>query len=133
MLGLSNGAFDAIIELVAAELRDRDTTLNELPAWLLEQRCALQGPGVGFLDLRELSPVAAKQFREAFFSAYRRIPRQQIAGPLLQKYALLAHMWECIARGEPPESLTSDTWKMAPSSGERRGPGWDEVGDRAPP
>lgn len=124
VLGLSSGAFDAIVELVAAELRDRETTLNGLPGWLLEQLCTVQGPGVGFLDLREPSPIAAKQFREAFFSAYRRIPRQQTAGPLLQKYALLVRMWECIARREPPEILASGTWKMAPSSGERRGPGW---------
>lgn len=59
VLATSNGVFDAIIERAATELERRGDSLDGLVEWLLEQRCEVQGPGVGYLDLRELSPMAA--------------------------------------------------------------------------
>ena len=54
ILGTSNWAFDALLECAAKELERRKDTVGGLPEWLLDQRCIVRGPGIGYLDLREL-------------------------------------------------------------------------------
>jgi hypothetical protein len=92
--------------------------------WLLEQRCEVLGPGIGYLDVRELSPRAAREFREAFTAACRAGDFTKSPELLRAEFSLLFDMWESIARGESPETLTSPHWLMMASSGARRGPGW---------
>jgi len=124
ILGATNGAFDTLMALVAAELERRPGALPGLSEWLLNQRCVVQGPGVGYLDMRDLSPTAVHEFKAAFASGLDKTPPSEIPDPLRATFELLLRMWESIQRGEPPEALTSDHWKMAPWNGERRGPGW---------
>jgi hypothetical protein len=64
IFGTSNGVFDALLECAAKELESRPDTVNGLREWLLDQRCEVQGPGVGYLDLRELAPRASAQLSQ---------------------------------------------------------------------
>jgi hypothetical protein len=123
VLGTSNGTFDAIVELTAAELERRSDRMPGLAEWLLEQRCEVRGPGIGYLDLRELSPRAAREIRDAFLAALVR-GEFDVSEGLREQFVLLRNMWESIARGEPPQALTSPHWLLHPASGKRRGPGW---------
>jgi hypothetical protein len=124
ILGTSNGTFDAIVELATSELKRRPDSLPGLAEWLLEQRCEVQGPGVGYLDLRELSPRAAREFKAAFETAYDIADLTDIPDALRAQFTLLREMWDSIARGEPPEALTSPHWSRTVASGKCRGPGW---------
>jgi hypothetical protein len=129
VLGTSNGEFDALVEFVAAELEHRSNALRGFRKWLLEQRCLVQGPGVGYLDLRELSPPAVQQFKTAFLSGIARLSTGEVPETLRMKYSLLERMCESISRGEPPEALTSEHWKIDPWNGDQRGPGWGRPDD----
>src|SRR5688572_7160386 len=67
----ANWAYDAVIRRVADEL-DRMPAGGELAAWLRGQTCDELGPGLGFVDVRELSPPDRALFREAARRAFRR-------------------------------------------------------------
>ena len=125
ILGTSDGVFDALIECAAKELERRPDVVDGLLEWLLNQRCGVQGFGVGYLDLRELSPRASSQFKSACISAYSVMGRAPNPVPWLDRFSLLIDMWASIDKGEPPEALTSPHWLMSPWSGDRRGPGWE--------
>jgi hypothetical protein len=124
VLGTSNSRFDAILESAAKELERRNDSVDGLREWLLDRRCEVQGPGVGYLDLRELSPVASSQFKGACLSAYDAMKAQTASKPLIEELSLLIDMWKSMEKGEPPEALTSPHYLIAPCGGERRGPGW---------
>src|SRR5215831_3452895 len=125
VLGTSNGRFDALLERVAKELESRTDAVDGLGEWLLDQRCEVRGPGVGYLDLRELAPRASSQFKSACISAYDVLKFQPSPVFWLDELSLLIDMWISIGKGEPPEALTSPHWLIAPRSGDRRGPGWE--------
>jgi hypothetical protein len=125
ILGTSNGGFDALVECAAKELESRTDAVDGLREWLLDQRCTVQGPGVGYLDLRELSPRASSQFKSACISAYDAMKLESTRVFWLDQLSLLVKMWISIEKGEPPEALTSPHWLIAPWSGNRRGPGWE--------
>ena len=126
VLGTQNWVFDAILECATNELESRTDAVDGLREWLLDQRCAVNGPGVGYLDLRELSPRAASQFKSACLSAYDAMKLESSAVLWLDQFSLLIKMWISIEKGEPPDTLTSSVWLMGPWSGKRRGPGWWE-------
>lgn len=132
--GTTNGLFDTVLEAAAAEIAVRPDSLEGLAEWLLEQRCEVLGPGVGYLDLRELSPRARVEFTQAFTLAYEKLSRgvapvalEHVTALGLEHLAVLMSMWASIARGEPPEALTSPYWIIHPYGGERHGPGWPEL------
>lgn len=125
VLGTSNGRFDALLERVAKELESRIDAVDGLGEWLLDQRCEVRGPGVGYLDLRELAPRASSQFKSACISAYDVLKLQRSPVFWLDELSLLIDMWILIEKGEPPDTLTSPHWLIAPWSGDRRGPGWE--------
>jgi hypothetical protein len=126
ILGTSNWAFDALLECAAKELERRKDTVDGLPEWLLDQRCIVRGPGIGYLDLRELSPRASSQFKSACISAYdAEVRLDSSPGLWLDLFSLLINMWVSMERGEPPEALTDPHWLIHPWSGKRRGPGWE--------
>ena len=119
----SNGLFDAILESAAEELRRNRAALEGLADWLLEQRCQIQGPGVGYLDVRELSSRAASEFRSACIAAHTALISAQ--SPWSSHLSLLISMWASISRGEPPETQTSPHYRILNYDGSQRGPGWD--------
>ena len=121
----SNGIFDNILERTVKELERRTDGLDGLREWLLDQRCVVLGPGIGALDLRELSPRACSEFRSACISAYDKARLEASPMPWLDHFALLIKMWISMEKGEPPEALTSPHWLIHPCGGERRGPGWE--------
>ena len=124
VLGVTNGTLDVFLELVADHLKRQPQSLTGLAEWLLDQRCEVQGPGIGYLDLRELCPGARVQIRDAFLTAHAAFLAVASTELLRSQFATLAAMWHSIARGEPPEALTSTFWLMSPQAREQRGPGW---------
>lgn len=125
VLLISNGVFDGVLESAAKQLDSRAGDVGGLGDWLLDQRCEVQGPGVGYLDLRELSPQARSEFKSACVSAYRAMDDRATANRWLSDtFTLLINMWASIEKGEPPEAITSPHSLIAPFSGEQRGPGW---------
>ena len=108
--GHQNWAFDSAIEAIAAVI-GRDPSGHELSAWLLEQRCAIQGPGIGYIDTRELTPDNRARFRAAIPVAFAEVrarggahwhdPSSFLAW--VDSFERLLQMVESIARGEPPE------------------------------
>jgi hypothetical protein len=125
ILGTSNFVFDDILERAAKELESRTDAVDGLREWLLDQRCNVRGPGVGYLNLRELSPRASSQFKSACISAYDAMRLESSPVPWLDQFAFLINMWISMEKGEPPEALTSPHWLMSPCSGDRLGPGWE--------
>ena len=126
ILGTTNGVFDAIMERAAAEIADSTESGHELHKWLLGQRCEILGPGVGYLDLRELSPRARSMFRSACVSALYAEKAAPLTKPwLVEALVRLKEMWSSINRGDPPESLTDPNWGIAPPTDVRSGPGWE--------
>jgi len=125
--GASNGVFDHALEMIAAVL-EPDEAGRLLADWLLGQRCEVMGPGVGYLDLRELTPANAARISRAIGHAYKRACDYRGDDRLmplgLENFALLVRMTEAVERGEPPELLTSEAWRPFPTS-ERSGPGWE--------
>lgn len=122
---LSDGAFDGILEAAADELARSSETLDGLEEWLLDQRCSAQGFGVGYLDLRELSPRASSEFRFACLEALAAVERNGSSPDWLhRRLAEFAAMWESIERGDPPESPTQAGWVFGPPDLTRHGPGW---------
>jgi len=125
ILGTSNWAFDALLECAAKELESRNDAVDGLREWLLDQRCYVRGPGIGYLDLRELSPRASSQFKSACISAYDAMRLESSPVLWLDLFSLLVNMWLSMEKGEPPEALTDPHWLIHPWSGKRRGPGWE--------
>lgn len=57
-------AYDAVIESIAEVLLD-EMNEEELSQYLKNQTCAIQGPGMGRVDLRELPVTGAEAFTAA--------------------------------------------------------------------
>jgi hypothetical protein len=129
VFGTSNGVYDEIIEWAAREMEKRPEGVEGLREWLLDQRCKVQGPGVGYLDLRELCSEAASEFRSAAIAGFKTLQEEGSSLPWAGRYSLLVKMWESIDRNEPPEALTCEWYLMSPYRGTRRGPGWSEQND----
>ncbi|MEM7232866.1 MAG: hypothetical protein AAF517_11850 [Planctomycetota bacterium] len=121
ILGCRNGVFDRILELVADELGP-----GEFATWLLDNRCAVLGPGIGYLDLRELSEESQTQFQTAARSVAATLASDPQAQPkaIVSAFAELEEMWVSIGKDRPPEARTSAHWKLHPPIFARRGPGW---------
>ena len=125
VLPVKDGGFDMILEHAAEQLQKRGDS-SGFGEWLLEQRCEVQGVGVGYLDVRELVPVAAAQFRQACTSAHTHLLNSPSELGWFSSLELLMRMWQSIDAGEPPEALTSPYHSVVKSAPERRrGPGWD--------
>jgi len=125
IFGTSNGVFDAILECAAKELESHPDAVDGFREWLLDQRCEVRGPGVGYLDLRELAARASAQFKSACISAYPKMRHASSRVLWVDQFSLLINMWTSIEKGEPPEALTSPHWLITPWNGDRRGPGWE--------
>ena len=128
----ANWAYDAVIEAIANELEHNESG-QELAAWLRQQSCLECGPGLGSVDVRELSPKSQIDFREAAQLAYRSSVLSDGAGwydasffpNWLAQFKRLLRMWKAIDRGEPPGQL-GDSPHLMESSGRQVGPGWSE-------
>jgi hypothetical protein len=114
----SNGIYDTIVETIVSIL-DAGKPPGQLGAWLLEQRCEVQGPGVGHLDLRELAPAARKEVERALPLALERLDpsgHEAMAKSIQLLQTMLAQ----------PEVVDPDVrGGIVPPTGERKGPGWE--------
>jgi hypothetical protein len=51
----NNWSYDAVVERIARALPETDAG-RALSDWPMDQRCVVQGPGLGSVDFRELTP-----------------------------------------------------------------------------
>lgn len=127
----NNWSYDAVIERIARALPGTDAG-RALSDWLMDQRCVIRGPGLGSVDLRELSPGDQRLFVEA---VERAIITTEQEGPegwcdpafypgWLERFQDLLKMIASIHRGEPPTAFNPHMMDVIPPSGERAGPGW---------
>lgn len=127
----ANWAYDAVIEGIASEL-DRNEPERKLADWVRHQTCRNCGPGLGSIDVRELSPASRSAFRGAAQRAFRSAIFEGPAGwndpsfypGWLSRFRRLLRMWKAIDRGESPDQL-SDSLECMEPTGRKLGPGWD--------
>jgi hypothetical protein len=112
----SNGAYDGIIEAIAEVLRAADE--QELASWLLDQRCVVQGPGVGTLDLRELTIDNRQRILDSLPKALalskERTPTQ----------LWVAEFERLLMMVKDPTLLDKNVRGIIPYDGTKSGPGW---------
>lgn len=127
----ANWAYDSVLDAIAAILT-RDESGRALASWLLEQRCQVQGPGVGTVDMRELTD---ENQRRIVLAVPQALEMARTRGPThwhdpsffpqwLGSFEVLVQMLESVQRGEPPEALNPHLRGVVPPSGTRSGPGW---------
>ena len=117
---------------------------QELAQWLLEQRSVICGPGMGYVDVRELTPQNEKLFiqgcRQGFKLACKKaeehskfeqksIAREELYNSMtmawiIEPFALLLLMIDAMEQGEPPMALNPHMRDIIKPTGEKRGPGW---------
>jgi len=127
----ANWAYDSLIEKVVDQLNGTDAE-RELADWLRERTCRVNGPGLGFVDVRELTAQNRLLFRLAAQRAFRSAVLSGSVGwheptffpDWLARFRQLLRMWKAIDRGEPPEQLNDSHECMKPS-GKKNGPGWE--------
>jgi len=113
----SNGIYDTLIESIVEGLVAENGP-GPLAAWLLEQRCLVQGPGVGYLDLRELAPPGRQEVERALRPALARLaqsPNQMVATSVAVLEAMLTR----------PDAVDPNVrGGRLPATDCRKGPGW---------
>ncbi len=128
----ANWAYDAVVERIADQLNGAEEELR-LADWLRQQTCWVHGPGLGSVDVRELTPRNQQLFRAAAQRAFRQATLDGSVGwhdpsffpGWLTGFRRLLRMWKAIDRGEPMGRLGDSSQPMEPS-GLRVGPGWEE-------
>jgi hypothetical protein len=133
----SGWATDATLRVVARSVED-----EPLRTWLLAQQRAF-GSGITNVDLRELAPQHRPVMRSAIRDAYRQVGidggfedlvQEQDPGPgWIRRLGELVEMLDRAEAGEAPEVFNPHMRELLPASGRRAGPGWDSLGDAAPP
>jgi hypothetical protein len=129
----SNWSYDSTIDAIAEALPNTQEG-RLLADWILNQRCTVQGMGLGSVDLRELTPRNQEVFLRAVEDAYR---IQTGRGPVgwaspnawpswIGRFADLVKMIECIGKGEPPGQFNPHMMDVIPPREKKAGPGWDE-------
>lgn len=122
----ANWAYDAVIESIAAELHS-STLEREFAAWLRTKTCLECGPGLGSLDVRELSPACRLAFCKATRRALENAATQggsewqqpEFFPGWITKFRELVSMMDAIDRREP---APVDAHLVEPT-GRRVGPG----------
>jgi hypothetical protein len=126
-----NWAYDSVIEKIAIQL-DSTEPERALASWLREQTCIVNGPGLGSVDVRELTPQNRHLFRVAAQKAFRVAVKSGAAGwhdpsffpGWLAGFRRLLRMWKAIDREEPPGQL-NDAAECMELSSNKVGPGWE--------
>ena len=128
----ANWVYDGLVTRLATEL-DRSAEGQELAAWVRTRTSEeMGGPGLGYIDVRELTLANQSLFRRAAQQSFR---REKLAGPgprsdpeffasFLNQFRRLLRMWKAVDRREPLGKLGDSPEPMEPS-GERSGPGWE--------
>lgn len=124
----SNSAFDAVISMIAASIRKRERG-KELADWLLTQRSEILGPGMGSLDLRELTTLNQEYVLQAIEEVCGSNPLADELTHWPNWMLLLGAMVRSYRAGEPPEALNPQMRGILPPTGLRSGPGWENAND----
>ena len=125
----SNAGYDAVIDALVNALPAES---SEFAQWLGQRTSAVRGTGLGYVDLRELSPVCRSLFRLAVSQALRSIDKapgsiaadQEWYASWLERFHMLSRMLESVDRMEDPQTLNPYMTGLVPWNGEKSGPGW---------
>jgi hypothetical protein len=110
----SNMIYDGILEAVADVLLAAED--RELANWLLDQRCEVQGPGVGTIDLRDLTAENRRQILDALPKALAL--SKELSPSLLWEFERLLDMMK------DPTLIDKSVRGLIPWDGKKKGPGW---------
>jgi hypothetical protein len=127
----ANWAYDSVIEKIANQLHTTEAE-RALASWLREQTCIVNGPGLGSVDVRELTAANRQMFRLAAQRAFCLAVRAGSAGwhdpsyfpGWIAGFRRLLRMWKAIDRGEPP-GKHDDSHACMKLTGKQVGPGWE--------
>lgn len=122
----SNGAFDAVVTAIAGYLHAQRNT-PVFADWLLTQRAAILGPGMGDIDVRELTPLNQRTLYDAIEVVCGGVSLPGELNGWPDRVRLLAAMVRSYRAGEPPEALNPHMRSVFPPTGLRSGPGWDDA------
>ena len=102
----SSAAYDALIDALAEVLTGPDGD-RALASWLAERTCRKLGPGMGYVDVRDLTAC----HRELLYRAIRSIPtRAKLTAStwsesMRARYQRLRDLLDSMERGEPADTL----------------------------
>ena len=119
----SNDGFDTVIEHIADYVAQVNQA-HALRSWLLDQRSSVLGPGLGAIDVRELTPHNQEVILDAIEAV---CGQQELAADLTHRedmVRLLAAMVRSYRNGEPPSALNPLMKGILPPTEDRSGPGW---------
>lgn len=119
----SNDGFDTVLYALAEYTRAVKKEYD-LHSWLLDQRSIVLGPGLGGVDLRELTPHNQELILEAMENVcgVNELPEELVNWA--KGVRLLVAMARSYRDGEPPESLNPLMKAIVPPTGRHSGPGW---------
>lgn len=117
----SNGAFDAVVAFLALCMNEQGE--SDLAAWLKAQESWRLGPGMGSIDVRELTARNRALLLHAMNSAFMEtIPSSLL--PWEPRIMTLRDLVRSVLRGDAPETFNPDMKGLLPLTGEQQGPGW---------
>ena len=128
----ANWAYDAVVRSIVDALNRQGE--KDLAAWLSEQTCLVQGPGLGRIDLRELAPKNRELFRAGARDAFRREMEMGAVGwndpaffkGWLDRFGVLLRLIDSVDRHDDPLSFNPHANGLMPVTREKKGPGWNE-------
>lgn len=127
----ANWAYDAVVRSIAAALPE-EALAQALGIWLGEQTCEKLGPGLGEVDLRELSPSARTLFRAAARRAFATTKAgppptwgdPSFFGPWAERFEVLIRLLDSVDCGEDPALFNPHATRLVDPTGKKVGPGW---------
>ena len=100
--------------------------------WLLDQRNCICGPGLGSVDVRELTPANQSLFWNAVSDAVRRCEAEggdgwhepQFFSSWMDMFSNLLALRASYLRGDDPDMFNPYTRSVIPPTNNKSGPGW---------
>jgi hypothetical protein len=129
----ANWAYDVAIRYIAEALPSTQEAIA-LSKWLLQQTSEIQGMGLEYVDLRELTAENQALFIQAVRKAIMNIKDRGAEGwsdasvfsAWKEYFEVLLKLIESIERGEPSSMFNPHMEEIIPPTGKRSGPGWVE-------
>ncbi len=131
----ANWAYDALILAIAHDLPSTPDG-EAFGAWLRDQTSTVLGPGMGRVDLRELTPHNQRLFARAAQLAYARLVRDNCPPEWHDPrffpgwrdlFLVLLKLLKSARRRDPP-TYNPHMSSLLPSTSDRSGPGWPSGG-----
>lgn len=127
----SNWGFDRMMEEIVKSLPNNENSAD-FKDWLLNQRNCICGPGLGSVDVRELTPENQELFWDAVIDAIHRCKAEGGEGwhdpnfysSWMEMFSNLLAFRESYLDGEDPDAFNPYLKSVIPPTNNKSGPGW---------